>query len=362
VGKGGVVCRKCDKKRFSSISQLIEHNSTEHPYNGSFFQKTVEFNPKKKKSNDGRRTQNSSINDFSDVPPIIEYLNSTPVNLTELPSVINSKIKHELIEILEYEIDNSPGVLKVSLFSDIFGRRISDEEDHWVSLGVRTIMLEINSPDEIIDFCERILSIFLGMINSLSSEIGSDITLDFLSNISVKFSRCIPKYGGCDDLKISSKFGGIQFIKGSSPQTCLRSAVIVGENHKLMSEVYRERFSRKCKNTKCKNKSLCVGCQEKFNKKMTDINTYPKILEDSILNEIEFPSSLKDVMNIEKNMKGVKFHVFDIIGDYVKKTYSSPISNDKVKKVIPLVRIMLEHNTYHWAFISDLSLFKKKKL
>ena len=56
-------------------------------------------------------------------------------------------------------------------------------------------MLEINSPDEINDFCERILSIFLGMINSLSSEIGSDITLDFLSNISVKFSRCIYHYG-----------------------------------------------------------------------------------------------------------------------------------------------------------------------
>ena len=55
VGKGGVICRKCDKKRFSSITELIEHNSTEHQYNVFFF-KVAEFNPKKNKSNDRRRT------------------------------------------------------------------------------------------------------------------------------------------------------------------------------------------------------------------------------------------------------------------------------------------------------------------
>ena len=153
----------------------------------------------------------------------------------------------------------------------------------------------------------------------MSSEIGSDISLDFMSNITVKLSRCMPKFGGCDDLKISSKFGGIQFIKGSSPQSCLRDAVIVGKNHKVMSMIHRYSFSRKCKITKCKEKSLCTECREKFNKKMSNIDTYPKIPKKSILNEIDFPSSLKDVKNIEKNMNGVKFHVFDIIGSYVKK-------------------------------------------
>ena len=361
VGRGGVICRKCDKLRFSSISELIEHNSSMHQYNGDFFEKVIEFNPKKKKSNDKRRTENSSNNDFCDIPAIIEYLNSTPVNLTELPSAINSKIKNELVKILDYEIDNSPGVLKVSLYSDIFGKRFSDEDDIWVGLSAQTKMFEINSPDEILVFCERILSIFLERINLLSAEIGSDITLDYISNITVKLSRCKPKFGGCGNMKIPSKFGGIQFIKGSSLQSCLRDAVIVGKNHKFMSEVYRRSFSRKCNITKCKMNSLCNSCRGKFNTKMSDIKSYPKIQEDSILNEIEFPSSMKDVMNIEKNMTGVKFHVFDIIGDYVKKTYSTQISNEKVKQIIPLVRIMIEQDSYHWAFISDLSLFLKKK-
>ena len=48
VGRGGVICRKCDKLRFSSISELIEHNSNMHQYNGDFFEKVIEFNPKKK--------------------------------------------------------------------------------------------------------------------------------------------------------------------------------------------------------------------------------------------------------------------------------------------------------------------------
>ena len=65
-----------------------------------------------------------------------------------------------MVKILDYEIDNSPGVLKVSLYSDIFGKRFSDEDDIWVGLSAQTKMLEINSPDEILVFCERILSIF----------------------------------------------------------------------------------------------------------------------------------------------------------------------------------------------------------
>ena len=32
-----------------------------------------------------------------------------------------------------------------------------------------------------------------------------------------------------------------------------------------------------------------------------------------------------------------------------------------MKQIIPLVRIMIEQDSYHWAFISDLSLFLKKK-
>ena len=117
-----------------------------------------------------------------------------------------------------------------------------------------------------------------------------------------------------------------------------------------------------CVLKECSAANLCKECNVKFNDNMSNIANFPKIGKKlNILNEINYPSSLVDLMKVEKEMKNCKFHVFEIIDNFCKKIYSTKIvDNREIKYIIPLVRIHLSESQFHWSYIHDLSLFLKK--
>ena len=226
-GRGGVFCRLC-KEKFSEIRQLINHNSSFHKLDEHFFQKITEFSPKKIQSDDKRRKK-SEISEFGEIPPLVEYINQTPTAFLEIPKYLQTIVKIELTKLINYQLDISPSTISVCLFSDLFGRTIEDESEQYRTLFANISNEEISSHVQVEDFIRDILDKFWERINSISDTIGSDLRVDFLSNLVVKISRHLPKKAGCFDMKYPYYgMGGVHFVKGTTPNTCLRDSIRVG--------------------------------------------------------------------------------------------------------------------------------------
>ena len=210
-------------------------------------------------------------------------------------------------------------------------------------------------------FIETLISMFFQEIYSLNQKIGSGISLEYISNITVQCRKNLPKFGGCKNLKFDRKIGGVLNVSGGEKNCCLKDTINIGLNYKFCSIIFASNFSRKCTLKTCNPKKLCKNCHKKLTNKMTDLSSYPKPCTGSVLNKIQVPSSIREIFKIEKEFSDVKFILFDIVDNIIKKSYSTPLKNSEVKKIVPIVRILQPDNTYHYAFIYDLSLFLKQK-
>ena len=76
--------------------------------------------------------------------------------------------------------------------------------------------------------------------------------------------------------------------------------------------------------------------------------------------DIEAPSSIADILKIEKMYPNYKFHVFEI-ADYFRKIYTTPINNRETQQNIFLLRLFHIDSTgellSHWAPIVSIDQF-----
>ena len=331
-GKGAIICRICNIT-FKQIEGLNKHNKVNHNLRSKLFFKNTDFLPDTKQSKDARRRVNSSS--YLQNAPLVEYICPHPINISEIEIFFSKYLEKEIENIILYELQNSLNSIKISFFSDIIGKRISEEGENITSLFLNTKSFLVNSPEELKELLKIIIHSFFQELFSLSNNIGSGVSLDFVSNITLQVRKILPKLAGCQNVKFPQNLGGVLNSFGGEKDSCLTDSINIGINYNLYNNIHSHNLSRKCKLKICTPKKLCKNCLQKLKIKNSNVKNYPKPDHDSILNKIEKPSSLKDLLKIEKEYPDYKFLVFDVVDKHIKK----PIQH--------LLKIVKLKNSYH---------------
>ena len=235
-GKGAIICRIC-KITFKQIEGLNKHNKVKHNLRSKLFFKNTEFLPDTKQSIDARRKVNTSK--YLQNSPLIEYICPQPVNISEIENFFSKYLEKEIKNIILYELQNSLNSIKVSFFSDIIGKRITEEGENTTVLFLNTKSFLVNSPEELINgILKMIIHSFFQELFSLSNNIGSGVSLDFVSNITLQVRKTPPKLAGCLNFKFPQNIGGVLNTFGGEKDTCLIDSINIGINYNLYNNIH----------------------------------------------------------------------------------------------------------------------------
>ena len=235
-GKGAIICRIC-KITFKQIEGLNKHNKVKHNLRSKLFFKNTEFLPDTKQSIDARRKVNTSK--YLQNSPLIEYICPQPVNISEIEIFFSKYLEKEIKNIILYELQNSLNSIKVSFFSDIIGKRITEEGENTTVLFLNTKSFLVNSPEELINgILKMIIHSFFQELFSLSNNIGSGVSLDFVSNITLQVRKTPPKLAGCLNFKFPQNIGGVLNTFGGEKDTCLIDSINIGINYNLYNNIH----------------------------------------------------------------------------------------------------------------------------
>lgn len=113
----------------------------------------------------------------------------------------------------------------------------------------------------------------------------------------------------------------------------------------------------------CGKSDPCSECLKQSKKKFNIVKKLPETWMKygfETPSDIEAPSSIADILKIEKMYPNYKFHVFEI-ADYFRKIYTTPINNRETQQNIFLLRLFHIDSTgellSHWAPIVSIDQF-----
>ena len=262
---------------------------------------------------------------------------------------------------------NGSGLL-FSLYSEIIVERIEGGEFSSFSMHINTNGSMLYNAADADRKISQQLSKYKVQLENISTLEGSGIRISHIKNLRLQIGSIPFVRSGCADMKIENslcraEMRGITIIN-SPDENCLMHAISCSRSYSEEKLNSIQKVISKC-DKKCTIENHCSTCLKKHEALFSALKRSPETwMKYNKLDPVSAPSSLSDVFRIEEREPGLKFHVFEIVGELCRKIYSSNMLNKDTKENIYLLRMQVINTNgdiaSHWAPITDIDKFLAK--